>query len=90
MDDVEDSSGESSVGEDLGEDEVGARRELGGLQNRDISGDDGLGAGALRKDERSVPGSSTCWPEARLELEPSGVKERSTRRRRFRRGSAVN
>lgn len=60
VDDVKDSSGKTSVGKDLRQDEVGARRELGGLQDGDVSGDDGLGAGSLGEDERGVPGSTAC------------------------------
>jgi hypothetical protein len=65
VDDVEDSSGKTSIGKDLGEDEVGAGRELGGLEDADVSGDDGLSAGALGENERSVPGGPTCAAKAR-------------------------
>lgn len=60
VDDVEDSSGKTSVGKDLREDEVGARGELGGLQDGNVSGNDGLSASALGKNERCVPRSSAC------------------------------
>lgn len=55
MDDIEDTFRQASLGEDVGEDELGARRDLARFEDGDVATDDGLDACPLRQYERRVP-----------------------------------
>lgn len=89
VDDVEDTSRKTSSGKDVGEDELGLRREFTRLQDGRVTSHDRLSACTLRQDDWRVPGGPAC-SQAHGQQQPRfGERADATCRKRHRRGSAV-